>query len=199
MFFDVTRHNSPLLSYGSHGSGDHEFIQPCSITLDMRNKIYVMDTGNSRIKVLDSNFELLEHVKCPQLEGRSVTGLCLGQNRDTLVSVNWRTRMVAEMTFDGVQVAAFTHKDMVEPIAVSVTPRGEFVVVDTSVGVLLFDQCGKLIRKLSQLKYLSHRKYFLFLWPNLLEIAKCFNDSTEVAKGITTLCFADVWQCFVHK
>jgi len=150
MFFDVTRHNSPLLSYGSHGSGDHGFIQPCSITLDMRNKIYVMDTGNSRIKVLDTNFELLEHVKCPQLEGRSVTGLCLGQNRDTLVSVNWRTRMVAEMTFDGVQVAAFTHKDMVEPIAVSVTPRGEFVVVDTSVGVLLFDQCGKLIRKIGR-------------------------------------------------
>ena len=105
-----------------------------------------MDTGNSRIKVLNTNFDLLEHLRCPQLEGRSVTGLCLGQNQDTLVSVNWRTRTVAEMTFDGVQVASFTHKEMVEPIAVSITSRGEFVVVDTSVGVLLFSQCGKLIR-----------------------------------------------------
>ena len=38
MFFDVTRHNSPLSSYGSHGSGDHGFIQPCSIALDLKNK-----------------------------------------------------------------------------------------------------------------------------------------------------------------
>ena len=35
---------------------------------------------------------------------------------------------------------------MVEPIAVAVSPRGEFVVVDNGVGILVFDQCGKLIR-----------------------------------------------------
>ena len=146
MLFEVTRHNSPLLSYGCHGTGDNCFIQPCSIALDMENKIYVMDTGNSRIKVLNTNFELDDHVTCPQLEGRSVTGLCLGQNRNTLVTVNWRTRIVAEMTFDGGQVAAFSHPDMVEPIAVAVSPRGEFVVVDNGVGILVFDQCGKLVR-----------------------------------------------------
>ena len=35
---------------------------------------------------------------------------------------------------------------MVEPIAVAVSPRGEFVVVDNGIGILVFDQCGKLIR-----------------------------------------------------
>ena len=55
---------------------------------------------------------------------------------------------MAEITFDGRQVAAFTHRDMVEPIAVAVSPRGEFVVVDNSVGILVFDQCGKLLRKI---------------------------------------------------
>ena len=44
------------------------------------------------------------------------------------------------------QVGAFSHKEMVEPIAVAVSPRGEFVVVDNGVGILVFDQCGKLIR-----------------------------------------------------
>ena len=104
MYFDVTRHNSPLLSYGSHGTGDSCFIQPCSLALDLDNRIYVVDTGNSRIKVLDTNFKLLDHIRCPQLEGRSVTGLCLGVNRDTLVTVNWRTKMVAEINFKGVTV-----------------------------------------------------------------------------------------------
>ena len=44
------------------------------------------------------------------------------------------------------KVGAFSHKEMVEPIAVAVSPRGEFVVVDNGVGILVFDQCGKLIR-----------------------------------------------------
>ena len=146
MFFEVTRHNSPLLSYGSHGTGDHGFIQPCSLALDVDNRIFVMDTGNSRVKVLDTKFELQDHIRCPALEGRSVTGVCLGVNKDTLVTVNWRTKVVAEINFQGDQVGAFSHKEMVEPIAVSVSPRGEFVVVDNGVGILVFDQCGKLIR-----------------------------------------------------
>ena len=107
MFFEVTRHNSPLLSYGSHGSGEHSFIQPCSLALDVDNRIFVVDTGNSRVKVLDTKFELLDHIRCPALEGRSVTGVCLGVNKDTLVTVNWRTKVVTEINFQGNQV---THK-----------------------------------------------------------------------------------------
>ena len=38
------------------------------------NQIYVMDTGNSRIKVLDADLVFSHHITCPQLEGRSVTG-----------------------------------------------------------------------------------------------------------------------------
>ena len=104
MFFEVTRHNSPLLSYGSHGTGEHSFIQPCSLALDVDNRIFVVDTGNSRVKVLDTKFELLDHIRCPALEGRSVTGVCLGVNKDTLVTVNWRTKVVAEINFQGTQV-----------------------------------------------------------------------------------------------
>ena len=111
--------------------------------MDRENKIYVMDTGNSRIKVLHSNLVFSHHIRCQQLEGRSVTGdggrgrgrgdgvragalfagLCLGANADTLISVNWRTRVVAEMTLDGRQLGFFTHPELVEPIAVSVTPQ----------------------------------------------------------------------------
>ena len=72
--------------------------------MDRESKIYVMDTGNSRIKVLHSNLVFSHHIRCEQLEGRSVTGLCMGLNNDTLISVNWRTRVVAEMTLDGRQV-----------------------------------------------------------------------------------------------
>ena len=130
------------------------------------NQIYVMDTGNSRIKVLDADLVFSHHITCPQLEGRSVTGerwremvrstgvssagLCLGLNNQTLVSVNWRTKVVAEMTLTGRQLGSFSHPELVEPIAVSVSPRGQFVVVDSGLGICLFDQCGKLIRQISE-------------------------------------------------
>ena len=105
LLFSVTRHNSPTLSFGQHGSGEEGFIQPCSLAMDREDKIYVMDTGNCRIKVLHSNLVFSHHISCQQLEGRSVTGLCMGLNADTLISVNWRTRVVAEMTLDGRQVS----------------------------------------------------------------------------------------------
>ena len=70
--------------------------------------------------------------------------------QDTLVTVNWRTKTVSEMTLDGRHLASFSHKVLQEPIAVAVTHRGEFVVVDSVSGVIIFDQCGKLIRNLPQ-------------------------------------------------
>ena len=74
LLFSVSRHNSPTRSFGRHGSGQEGFIQPCSLAMGRDNQIYVMDTGNSRIKVLDADLVFSHHITCPQLEGRSVTG-----------------------------------------------------------------------------------------------------------------------------
>jgi hypothetical protein len=39
--------------YGSRGSGKDEFLQPVAVTVDEADggTVYVVDTGNSRIKV----------------------------------------------------------------------------------------------------------------------------------------------------
>jgi len=150
LFFEVTRHNSPILSFGSHGSENPGFIQPCSIAVDRNDFLYIVDTGNSRIKVLTSNFDFSHHITNEHLEGRSVTGVCLGTSKDSLVTVNWRTKMVSEMSLEGKQIGAFTHKELVEPIAVAINPDGDFVVADNGVGVLVFEPCGKLIRKIGK-------------------------------------------------
>ena len=34
LFFDVTEHNSPVLSFGSRGITETNFVQPCSLILD---------------------------------------------------------------------------------------------------------------------------------------------------------------------
>ena len=64
-----------------------------------------------------------------------------------------------------VQIGFFSHPELVEPIAVSVSPQGQFVVVDQGLGICLFDQCGKLVREISEVSRLSS------LQPNYLIFA----------------------------
>jgi len=45
LFFDVTDHNPPLISFGCRGAKEKGFMQPCNVTLDGRGQVYVIDTG----------------------------------------------------------------------------------------------------------------------------------------------------------
>ena len=122
LFFDVTEHNSPVVSFGSAGVNDKEFVQPCNVTADpVKGDVFVIDTGNSRcerkrgktffrcktfmfpsrVKRLSSNLDFTGHITNESLEGRSVTGLCMGSSYDTLIAVNWRTKTVTEISLDG--------------------------------------------------------------------------------------------------
>lgn len=75
IYFDVTEHNNPVRVYGTRGSGKDEFLQPVAIAVDDDDgSIYVLDTGNSRIKVLNSDMEFVKHITNEGLSGRSCTG-----------------------------------------------------------------------------------------------------------------------------
>lgn len=75
LYFDVTDHNNPICTYGSKGSGKDEFMQPVAVAIDERDQtVYVLDTGNSRIKVLNEKLEFVKHVTNEGLLGRSCTG-----------------------------------------------------------------------------------------------------------------------------
>ena len=101
LFFDVTDHNPPLISFGCRGAKEKGFMQPCNVTVDGRDNVYVVDTGNSRIKSLTPNLDFMDHITNEGLEGRSATGICMGSSGDSLLVINWRTKTVTEMTLDG--------------------------------------------------------------------------------------------------
>ena len=147
---EVVDSNPPLASFGSRGVGEFGLVQPCSLVLAASEELYVVDTGNSRLVVLSSNLQFRRHVLNAGLEGRSVTGICLGPSGETLLTVNWRSRTVTEMTLEGVTVSSLTHPDMMEPIAVAVGRHGDVYVADNgAAAVLVFSPSGKLKQKIT--------------------------------------------------
>lgn len=60
LYFTATEHNEPLKIYGKRGSGKDDFHQPVAVAVDDNGIIYVVDSGNSRIKVIKYLFIFLK-------------------------------------------------------------------------------------------------------------------------------------------
>ncbi|XP_078053205.1 tripartite motif-containing protein 2 isoform X1 [Augochlora pura] len=145
LFFDATVHNEPVKVYGRHGSGKDEFHQPVAVAVDDDGMIYVLDTGNSRVKVLNCDLEFQRHLTNEGLEGRSCTGISISQQG--IVVVNWRTRKITEMSSLGDTIKSFTHCAFREPVDVAVDRNyGHILVADNGENcVFVFDSDGKFL------------------------------------------------------
>ncbi|XP_072387490.1 tripartite motif-containing protein 2-like isoform X1 [Diabrotica undecimpunctata] len=146
LYFDVSDHNNPICVYGTKGSGKDEFMQPVAVAVDEKDQsVYVLDTGNSRIKVLTDQLEFIKHVTNEGLLGRSCTGIDITNNG--LIVVNWRTKYLTEMTTDGETIKSFTYNAFQEPIDVAVDKNyGHILIADNGMNcVFVFDSEGKIL------------------------------------------------------
>ncbi|XP_012249825.1 tripartite motif-containing protein 2-like isoform X3 [Bombus impatiens] len=145
LFFDATEHNEPIKIYGRRGIGKDEFHQPVAVAVDDDGMIYILDTGNSRIKILNCDLEFQRHITNEGLEGRSCTGI--GISQQGIVVVNWRTRKVTEMSSLGDTIKSFSHNAFQEPIDVAVDRSyGHILVADNGQScVFVFDSDGKIL------------------------------------------------------
>ena len=143
---EVTEHIDPIIRIGSSGSGEVNFKQPVAIFLDPSHLVYILDTGNSRIKVLDESLTNVRLIITGKgLEQHSATGMCLLPISQKIALVNWRTRFVTLLSLNGDFISQFSHDTFMEPIAVAATSRDEIVVADNGASRLyVFDMSGKL-------------------------------------------------------
>lgn len=155
LFFDVTGHNNPISIYGTRGSGKDEFLQPVAIAIDETDEmVYIVDTGNSRIKVLNTDLIFVKHITNEGLLGRSCTGIAISNNG--LVIINWRTKKVVEMTTDGDTLNSFSYNAFQEPIDVAVDKNyGHILVADNGLScICVFDAEGKILFQVCYIRLL---------------------------------------------
>ena len=143
---DVSEHNNAVCKLGKRGSCELGFIQPVSAVISREGHLYVLDTGNSRVKVLASDGKVLRHLEGQVgLDQHSSTGMALASNSSHLTVVNWRTKYVTQFNLQGQVSNKFTWAHFLEPISVAVNRQGEFVVADNGLGqLILFDSAGKM-------------------------------------------------------
>uniref|UniRef100_A0A1B6CX18 B-box C-terminal domain-containing protein n=1 Tax=Clastoptera arizonana TaxID=38151 RepID=A0A1B6CX18_9HEMI len=144
----VSEHNNPVRTYGSRGSGKDQFLQPVAVAMDnLAGTLYVVDTGNSRLKVLTPDLQLVRHLDCEGLSGRSCTGVAVNEDGEWLAVVNWRSRFVTRLSNLGDTLSAFTHTLFQEPIDVAIDSNyGHILVADNGPScVFVFDTEGKLL------------------------------------------------------
>ncbi|XP_054165251.1 tripartite motif-containing protein 2-like isoform X2 [Oppia nitens] len=150
--FEVSEHINPLCIYGCRGSDQHQFIQPVALDISQKDeKVYVLDTGNGRIKVLMQNhcnnspFSFVNHIEGHGLDNRAGTGIAMTANSESLLVSNWRNKNITELTLEGEFVRHFSHRDFIEPTCLAVNPKGDIVVADNGAHtVFIFHPSGKL-------------------------------------------------------
>ncbi|XP_023214211.1 tripartite motif-containing protein 2-like [Centruroides sculpturatus] len=145
---DASEHINPICQFGKRGSGNFDLSQPANVTA--KNDVFVLDTSNNRIVVLNPQLEFLYHISNEGLKAFGSTGIAMSP-RNTIFVVNWRTKLVTEMSLDGKTINQFTHDAFVEPIDITVNSQGEILVVDDyAKSVFLFNQTGKFLKMIGE-------------------------------------------------
>ena len=59
LFIEVTEHNPPLISFGARGGKEKGFMQPCNVTVDARNNVFVVDTVLLIFPLVCTNWQII--------------------------------------------------------------------------------------------------------------------------------------------
>lgn len=146
LVIDVSEHIEPIWRFGSRGTAGDHFSQPTKIATGPEDIVYVLDTGNSRIKVLGKDGSVLRHLGPVGVESQGATGISVLTNGQLAV-VNWRTKFVSILDpVEGSLVRQYTAPAFVEPIDIAVNSRNEVIVADSGARkIFKFDQIGNLV------------------------------------------------------
>lgn len=127
----VTEHQSALKRLSCIGT-EVKLKRPLAAILDSSNSsIYISDTGNGRLVVLEAeHLTLRTIIQCYATSDHSATGLSL-TNRDTILIANWRQGAVYELNETGQVLNSIRHNEIKEPTCVAFASNECVAVLDS--------------------------------------------------------------------
>jgi uncharacterized protein (TIGR03663 family) len=140
---------APDRAFGEAGVGSGQFAEPRGLATDAAGNLYVADTKNSRIQVLEPNGQFLRAIGAPgSADGqlKEPCGVAVGADGTVVVADTWNHR-VARFAPDGTWLGVWTDKDrgFFGPRAVLLS-RGFLYVTDTgNKRIVRFDGTGHAV------------------------------------------------------
>uniref|UniRef100_A0A914VFY6 Uncharacterized protein n=1 Tax=Plectus sambesii TaxID=2011161 RepID=A0A914VFY6_9BILA len=138
---EVSPHHSPVWQFGSLGTGESHLCQPVKVCCGSEGQLYILDTGNNRVKVLSSDGGFVREWTGDGLTNQSAVGLALlpGPVKE-LLTLNWRAKTVTKWSSCGQEIQTVSFSEFVEPIDLAVDCRGRILVADNGASkVFVFD------------------------------------------------------------
>ena len=179
---EVSEHINPLCIYGCKGSDQHQFLQPTSLAInDVDGFVYILDTGNGRIKKLlqnqcnNSPFRVINHIEGYGLENRAATGIAYCKQSHTLLVTNWRNKDIKQFSCDGQFIRQFNSTDLLEPTCIAVSNSGQVMVAEHgSNSVTVFHADGQCNFKINNNKTSTQKSIVLGVIGGI-----CFNPAND--------------------
>ncbi|CDW54464.1 tripartite motif containing protein 2 [Trichuris trichiura] len=146
LFIDVSPHNNALWQYSGSNKGDSQdaaesLLQPVRVAV-FDQLISILDTGHNCLKVLNPEGMVVRLITGTSLADQGAVGLAIGKVSDNaLITLNWRSKLVTEWTWQGEEVKTFTFSEFVEPIDLTIDLDGRIIVLDNGrAKVFVFDR-----------------------------------------------------------
>jgi len=134
----------PVATWGQQGSGPAQFNEPRDVAVDARGQIYVADTGNRRVQVLDSAGQFLREwnrADQPLVEPLALAVSAAGEVLVLDSDPGWIYRFSVEGNYLG--KFGGPEAQLYHPRGMSLAADGTVTVVDTGGGRLIqFDASG---------------------------------------------------------
>lgn len=131
------------------GSSDRDFNMPISVRF-VDDLIYILDSGNNRIKVLSKQGQFVKHIKHLGLDETSSTALCSSRLADQskhLITINWRSKLVCDFNLNNEELHTSELNDPLiqEPISLMETSLPNVYVIQDKKKLHLCSQTGQIL------------------------------------------------------
>ena len=142
----VSEHINCVWSFMGKGKENNEFNMPVSVRY-LNDYIYVLDSGNNRIKVLNKLGHFERHIDNIGLSESSCTSICVDRStNNSLISINWRLKMLTQFNFnDKLYKNILIDKPLQEPISIMETFNPELYLILDSKKLYLCNSEAKVI------------------------------------------------------